>query len=581
MSGHAVVRSWARAELDEAAAHQLTRGLDLSLRACRLLVRRGISDLETARRYLDPRLTDLPDPFSMKDLERAANRVADAIESKARIGLYGDYDVDGVTSTALLASFLRLHELEARVYIPKRLVEGYGLNREAVDVLADEGIEVLLTLDCGITAADEIDHANQRGMDCVVVDHHRCPPKLPRALATLNPQQDDCGYADKGLAAVGVAFNLVIGIRATLRRRGYYASRGMVEPNLKDFLDLVALGTIADMVPLLGVNRIFAWYGVRELRLAQRPGLRALMEVAKVRFLRCDSQDVGFRLGPRINAAGRLADATVGVRLLLTPDIDEARRLAAALDAANGSRQAIEATVFQDAVRRIELSPEMTDAIVLADPSWHPGVVGIVASKLVERYDRPVVLIGEGGRGSARTARGLHLYDALRDVSSHLTKFGGHRAAAGLRIAFQQVDAFRADFLRRVAQDPGDSAESTLVYDDELMAADINDMCLQEILRLAPFGIGNPEPLFRLTSARVKSARVVGKNHLKLRLAEGVRGGLDVIAFRAADLFPSMEPGCSVDIAYHLEENEYAGVVSLALRAREIRMSDDEAKSLP
>lgn len=572
MGKGAVERRWLKAEVDEAQAQLLSGALSIQSRTARLLVARGVRDPESARRYLEPQLSHLPDPFTMKHLLRAATRLADAIERKEAITLYGDYDVDGVTSSALLASFLKMHGVEAGVYIPKRLVEGYGLNQEAVEHLASTGTRLLITLDCGITASEEIARANSRGMEVIVVDHHRCPPALPPAYATLNPQQDDCAYPEKVLAAVGVTFNLIIGVRKVLRDRGAYAQK--TEPPIRRLLDLVALGTIADMVPLTGVNRVLVHFGLLELRHAQRPGIRALMEVSKVRPARADSGDVGFKLGPRINAAGRLSDATVGVRLLLTEDLAEARKLAETLDAANGNRQRIEAEVFDAAKKKVDAFGALPPAIILADPEWHPGVVGIVCSKLVERYDRPAILIGEGGRGSARTAKGLHLYDAINDCAEFLTKFGGHRAAAGLRIPFAKVEAFTEALLARVLRDPeyGHETESTLIYDDELRPEEIDQACFTEIMKLEPFGNGNPEPLFKVP-AQLRSLRVVGLDHLKLRLMQGQNGGLAGIAFKKGELASELSPGQSLDLAAHLELNDFSGVETLELRVRELRPS--------
>ena len=505
----------------------------------------------------------------MKGVDRAVERILRAMTHGERIALYGDYDVDGVTSASVLAQFLRGHGVDPRVYIPQRLVEGYGLNRDAVDALADEGVRVLITLDCGITAADEIAHARERGVDTIVVDHHRCPPELPRAHATLNPQQADCGYPSDGLAAVGVCFNLVMALRRALRAGGAYATQP--EPNLRRLLDLVALGTIADMVPLTGVNRVLAWYGLLELRHAFRNGIRALMEVSRVRPATTKSSDVAFRLAPRINAAGRLADATVGVRLLLSGDMAEARRLACALDEANGSRQRIEGDVFQQALAYIEAGGDLPPALVLADSTWHPGVIGIVCSKLVERFDRPAVLIGEGGRGSARTAKNLHLYDALADCADFLTKFGGHRAAAGLRIPFDRIGPFREAFLRRVQDDPGlGDGPAVLHYDEELYPDDVDYGWAEELAQLEPFGMGNPEPLFKLSGVRVRTTRVVGQDHLKLRFEEGRLGGLTGIGFKMAERQPELLRGTSVDVAAHLERTEWAGLESLELRVRDL-----------
>lgn len=565
-------KRWVRADIDEPRATTIADQCGVDEHTARLLVGRGVTDAGAVDAYLNPRLAHLPDPALLKGLTPAAIRVADAIEAGHKVALYGDYDVDGVTSTSLLAAFMTSEGLAPRTYIPKRLTEGYGLNAGAVDELAGEGTQLLITLDCGITATREIARANEHGIDCIVVDHHRCPPELPHAFATLNPQQADCTYPDKGLAAVGVCFNLVVGVRKVLRERGRY--EGREQPNLRRYLDLVALGTIADMVPLSGVNRVLAWYGVQELRAARRPGVRALMEVSKVRWARCSSSDVGFRLGPRINAAGRLSDASYGVRLLLTDQMDEARKLAATLDAANAQRQQIEREVVEAVIEQIE-GRELPDAIVLYDDQWHPGVVGIVASKIVERYERPTIIIGEGGRGSARTARGLHLYNAINDVSDYLMKFGGHRAAAGLTIEPGKIPAFRAALIERVRADDGlGDAVATVVYDDELPLKALSYDFACELARLEPFGNGNPQPLFKTTGATVKSARLVGKDHLKLRLTQGNLPSIEGIAFSRGDMHAEMTEGREIELISHLERSEFSGMEHLELRIRDLRVTN-------
>jgi single-stranded-DNA-specific exonuclease len=563
-------RVWIPTPIDAEAADRLARALDLPGPIARLLVARGVAEPEAARRYLAPRLADMPDPSLLRGLDRAAERLARAILDGERVALYGDYDVDGVTSSTLLSLFLSHHGLEPRVYIPHRLREGYGLNADAVDQLAEEATQVLVTLDCGITAADEIARAGALGMEVIVVDHHRCPPELPPAYATLNPHQPDCAYPEKVLAAVGVAFNLIVGVRRELRKRGAYEGR-FAEPNLRDALDLVALGTIADMVPLTGVNRMMAHYGLQAMREVRRPGLRALMEVAGVRPTRVTGQDVAFRLGPRINAAGRLDDASVGVRLLTAGTSEAARPLAERLDVANSDRRRIEAEVFASAVEQVEARDAAGHAIVVHDDAWHPGVVGIVASKLVERFERPAVVIGEGGRGSARTAGALHLYDALAACSGHLVKFGGHRAAAGLRIESARIDAFRADLDAAVAaaKAAGADASVPLRYDLDLEPSEVDRALALGVARLEPFGIGNPEPTFRLLGVGVRECRIVGQHHLKLRL-DGGRAPLDAIAFRFAEREDEVGAG-PLDLAGHLEINEFGGYERVELRVRDFR----------
>lgn len=578
-----VQRTWVRRPYNEALAQRFHRSLNLPVGLGRLLSARGIGTEAEAERFLNPKLEHLPHPFMMKDLERASTRIADAIVGRESVCLYGDYDVDGVTSASLLAEFLSWHLVEPEVYIPKRLKEGYGLNREAVDLIAEGGADVLVTLDCGITAVEEIARANDQGLSCIVVDHHRCPPNLPQTVATLNPQQEDCGYPDKSLAAVGVTFNLIIGIRKVLRERGFYGPvTGVEEPNLLRLSDLVALGTIADMVPLTGANRVLTHFGLQVLRKAERPGVRALMEVSRVAPNRVSSSDVSFRLGPRINAAGRLNDATVGVRLLLAQDIEAARPLAHALDEVNGSRQRIEGEVYDDAVKRVDAAAEtsgLPDVLVLGDPTWHAGVVGIVASKLVERYDRPTILVGEGGRGSGRTARGLHLYDAMKDCQEHLVKFGGHQAAAGLRMPFERLDAFRFDLELRVQKDPnyGGITESRLDYDDDLDPREVDFGAYRGLERLEPYGNANPQPVFRVQGMSIRGASVVGQDHLKLRF-EGRSRLLTGIAFKQAELHPACVPGIGVEVAASLELNEYQGYESIELRIKDLRVGDHEAE---
>lgn len=506
----------------------------------------------------------------MKDARLAAERLADAIQTKESIAVYGDYDVDGVTSSSLLVDFVRAHGHDARVYIPKRLVEGYGLNSEAVEEIASWGAKLLITVDCGITAADEIAHGNTLGIQTIVVDHHHCPPALPPAFATLNPQQEDCDYPDKGLAAVGVCLNLLIATRVVLRERGVY--EGGAEPNLRERLDLVALGTVADLVPLTGVNRILTAVGLRQLRATPRRGLRALMREAGVDRPRALSSDIGFRLGPRVNAAGRLDDATLGVRLMLTEDMKEARYLAESLNSANDSRKRIQEEVYREAVKIVDAAP-LPEAIVLSNPDWHPGVVGIVCSKLVERYDRPTLLIGDGGRGSARSARGLHLYNAMADCADYLTKFGGHAAAAGFRIAADKVDGFRAALNARVkAAQLDEDAVPELYYDFELEdPRELHWPLFQELTTLRPFGMKNPEPTLMLRGVELRGKKLVAGEHLKLRLRAGRFGSFWAMLFGGGEREEEFRVGEPVSVVGYLNENFYQGTSSLELRLRDAR----------
>jgi len=499
------------------------------------------------------------------------------VRSHEAVTLYGDYDVDGVCSTALLSTVLNQLGLEVRTYIPHRLEEGYGLNLPAIEKLAAEGTKLLVTLDCGITSHAEIARARALGLDVIVVDHHAVPETMPPALAVLNPLQPGCDYPTKWLCAAGVTFNLCMGLRKTLRESGFFATRP--EPNLKAHLDLVALATVADVVPLTGANRIFVRHGLEQLTEARRPGVRALKEVAGLAGAEVTAGQVGFRLGPRINAAGRLDDASVGLKCLLAKDYDTALPLARALDAANAERQQIEKAMLHEAlVQAGEAVQRGAKGLVLASEGWHPGVVGIVASRVVEHFHRPTILIGvyDGmGKGSARSIEGFHLYDAIKSVSGSLARFGGHRAAAGLSIEPKHLPKFRADF-EAVANERLTDADLVprLRLDAVVQPEELDEAAVAALEKLAPFGMGNPEPVLALrrqrTSPRVLDSKTPGEpGHLKLTVEAAPR--LDVIGFRLAHK-ASLTRG-PVDLAFKVGVDEFRGVRRVALRLTALRAS--------
>src|SRR5713101_1609752 len=504
----------------------------------RALWARGVRDAEAAHRFLTPKLEQLPDPFGLKGIETAVARLQRALEARETICVYGDYDVDGVTSTALLVRVLRKLAScapaggpSARIeyYVPNRVLEGYGLNLQALRKLAARGTRLLVSADCGVTAVAEIDAAAQLGLDVVVIDHHtsaQTAEALPRAVAILNPHQPGCAFPGRELAAVGVAFHLLLALRRRLREAGWFAGR--TEPNLREQLDLVALGTIADVVPLTGPNRVLVHFGLRELARGARPGVLALKSVAQIAG-EVSCGDVGFKLGPRLNAAGRLSDASVGVRLLLSEDLAEARELAEQLDRANAERQHLQARIADEAVRKAQ---ELGDrrALVVSSPGWHVGVVGIVASRLVERFHRPALVLceDEGGtaKGSGRSIEGFHLYDALARCAAHLTRFGGHRHAAGVTLPTSAVLKL-ADALETVARERllPEQLEPRLRIDSTLRPEEIGRGLAEQLRRLAPFGAGNPEPVFACEPLEALEVRTLpdrragGPGHLKLRLA--------------------------------------------------------------
>ncbi len=569
-----LAKRWVEVGCDEVAAERLARELRLEPLVARVLACRGLAEPAEAERFLASRLAELPDPFLMKGMERAVGRLQRAIEVGERIALYGDYDVDGVTSTALLAGFLRAAGAEVVTYVPHRLVEGYGLNTDAVRHLAAQGVRLLVSLDCGITSVAEVRAAAELGVDTVVVDHHTVPVELPAATAILNPQQPGCDYPYKSLAAVGVTFCLAMALRRRLRESGHFGS-ARPEPNLRQALDLVALGTVADVVALTGVNRTFVRWGLEELARTRRPGLRALKRVAGIaQGAAVTAGQVGFRLGPRINAAGRLDDASRGVRLLLETAEPAAVALADELDRENRARQEIEREILaQASVLAEERVRAGARGLVLAQESWHPGVIGIVASRLVERFHRPTVLVGVAqgvGKGSGRSIEGFHLYDALAHCAPYLARFGGHRHAAGVTIDAASLPAFRHAFEAYARERIGDDdLVPRCRIEGRFGVGQISERAADALARLAPFGAGHPEPLFALRG-RPERAHTVGAGGAHLKVAFGA--GVNAIGFSLGDRLHL----CSgeIEAAVTLGFDDWNGGRKLQLKIRDLRATE-------
>jgi single-stranded-DNA-specific exonuclease len=529
-------------------------------------VNRGLKEPDEASRFLNPTLENLANPFQMKDMEKAVLRVARALREGESITLYGDYDVDGTTGSSLLYLFLRELNGKVEVYIPHRLREGYGLNTKALEEIRRKGSQLVITVDNGITSVQEAKFAKELQLDLIIIDHHQVPPTLPIAVAILNPKQKDCDYPYKELAAVGVAFQFALALRNHLRKEGFFQER--TEPNLKKYLDLVALGTIADVVPLTGQNRILVKEGLKILSESQNLGIRALKEVSGVRGPVTPGQ-VGFRLGPRINAAGRLDSARVGFELLTTHDETRARTLAEQLDTANRERQELEEQILREAFERIESQAihKHRRSILIFDPKWHIGVVGIVASRLVERYHLPTLvgsLEGEKIRCSARSISGFDLFKALQECQNHLEKFGGHRQAAGLTLSIEKKDAFWDAFDQIVrSQLSEEQFVPRIRVDTELEADTINENLVEELQRLAPFGQANPEPIFWAKKIKALEKRQVGTNHLKLTLKAN-KNLLDAIGFGMGDFV--VHDSSSLECVFSCQFNEWQGDRKIQLR---------------
>ena len=437
-------RKWKLRERSDDTVESLVTGGITSQLLARLLANRMDCDCRSAATFFSANLSELHDPFLMMGMEAAVERLAEAVTGGEKVCIHGDYDVDGITSVVLLLTFFQAIGLDSFYIIPDRLVDGYGLSAEAVKKAAAEKAGIMVTVDCGISALAEARLCAEAGIDLIITDHHTPGDLLPEACAVINPHQPGCSFPFKNLAGVGVAFNLVVALRSRLRARGFFMSR--TEPNLREYLDLVALGTIADVVPILDQNRILVKHGLLELTRSKRLGVQALKAVATIKGeVGCGA--VGFRLAPRLNAAGRLENASMAVELLLCAQMKTAESIAAALDASNAERQAVEREILEDALQmvRSDHSFQKRKSIVLSSAEWHPGVIGIVASRLVELYHRPTILIAMkdgNGKGSGRSITGFHLHDALNACVDHLLKFGGHRHAAGLTIAEETLEAF-------------------------------------------------------------------------------------------------------------------------------------------
>ena len=538
-----------------------------------ILCRRGIVGEQAGKEYLESLLASLPDPFLLPDMDKGVKRLARALTQGESIVIHGDYDVDGITGTALLVQGLR--NLGGRVdyHIPLRLKDGYGLSGQALSAAAQKGVSLVVSVDCGVGAVQEAAVALELGLDLIITDHHQPPDTLPAACALINPHLPNCLFPFKPLAGVGVAFFLLVALRKHLRDTGFFAKRQ--EPDLRLLLDLVALGTIADIVPLQGVNRTLTKVGLGLLNSSPRPGIACLQKVTGTREI--SSGTVGFQLAPRLNAAGRLEDAALGVDLLLMDDTEAAMELAELLDGFNKQRQKIEKETLEQAVEHLEQpgGPPLSHAIVLADERWHPGVIGIVASRLVERYHRPAVLVAmdsEQGKGSARSIPGFHLYQALQTCGHLLSGYGGHEFAAGLSIApgdfMDFVQAFDA-YAQKVLNE---SDLKPLVYfDDEVFFDEISLELVRELELMQPFGAANPEPVFVARRVRALGVETLKEQHLRWKACQnGVV--LPCIAFGLAARAGELEE--EFDMLFTPSVNEWRGRVSLQLRVKDVRPCD-------
>jgi single-stranded-DNA-specific exonuclease len=563
---------WERVPCDDAGAQRLAAALGVSPVVARLLSIRGLDDADAAARFLHPSLDHLHDPFRLADMQVAVDRILGAVARGERIGVHGDYDVDGVTSTVILRRALEMFGAQVVHFIPDRLQDGYGLQAAAVERLHADGVRVVISVDCGIRGMEAAGRARELGIDLIVTDHHEPGPTLPPALAIINPKRHDCTYPDKHLAGVGVALKLVQALCQRLGRERW----------LPAFVKVAAIGTLADVVPLVGENRVIAKLGLAML--SQGPhkvGLRALLEVAGLAGKPIDGGHVAFMIAPRVNAAGRMSSPEVAARLLLAADetmAAEARALAQELDAENTRRQQEEASILAQARRAVESDPDIgaRSLLVVSGDGWHRGVIGIVASKLVDLFHRPAIVLSvedEIAHGSCRSIGAFDMLAALERCASHVIRFGGHRQAAGFTMEAARVNAFRADITAYAdgILEP-DALKPRLRIDASLGFRDITGDLAGHLSMLAPFGIGNPRPVFEASGVQVVDGpRRLKEKHLKMALRHDGRV-VRAIAWRAADREHFIQENrAALDVAFSLEQNSYKGDVFLEISVADVR----------
>jgi single-stranded-DNA-specific exonuclease len=554
----------------------LSKELNILPLVAQLLIKRGITTPQDGEKFLSPLLHHLYDPFLMKDMDKGVQRVISALQKEEQISIYGDYDADGITACALVVDFLCSLGIQPTYYIPHRLTEGYGLNPEAIQKVAAGRTKLLICVDCGISDREEIALAKKLGIDTIVVDHHEPPPLPSPAYAIIDPLQPDCLFPFKGLAGVGVAFHLIAALRSRLRDNAFWQDR--TEPNLCRYLDLVALGTVADIVPLIDVNRVLVTYGMKELTESPRPGLMALKEVSGIGKEQITTGHVAFRLAPRLNAGGRMANGQMGVELLLSREYEKARRIAQQLDLANRERQSIEEMIYEEAKKIVERDGFLAyKSLVLSSDNWHPGVIGIVASRLAEEFWRPTILIawdGDQGKGSARSVVGFHIYEALQECAEYLVGFGGHKYAAGLRIIRDKIQAFRDVFEQAVHRQVGDvDFVPTISIDAEVDLEEITPELLNALSLLPPYGPANPKPIFSTREKLpIHDIRILGRDTLKFAF-KGKKNRYEVIGFGMGYLGPQLPSVAR--IAFYPKMNDWQGVKRLQLELKAVGTDND------
>ena len=554
---------------DSSTVRDMSEALELPPAIVKILLNRGFDSPETVEKFLNPQLSDLRDPFLLLGMDKAMERVTKALLANEKIVIYGDYDVDGITATSLL--YIIFNKLGAQVdyFLPNRLVEGYGLSVDGINEVKKQGADLIITVDTGINAIDEVAYANSQGIEVIITDHHEPREILPEAVAIVNPKQEQCQFNEE-LSGVGVAFKFA---------QAVYKSLGQNVADLHEHLDLVALGTAADIVPLVGENRVLTRFGIPQISRTTKPGLKSLTFVSGLMGKDISTGQVVFVLAPRINAIGRLGDAKDAIRLLSTRDEKVAQEVARRLDDDNRKRKRIDEETLNEALAQLEEIADLENAkaIVLAGEGWHLGVIGIVASRIVERYHLPTVMISlkDGvGKGSARSIPGFHLCEALYKCEDLLLQYGGHKYAAGLSIESKNVEEFRKKFIEVSNSElTADDIQPKLKIDMEIELSEVTDDFMELLEKFAPFGPQNMRPVFLTRNCEIIGRpSVVGNNHLRMRVRKDTNV-IDVIGFGFGDMLSQISTGSLVDAVYTLEYNTYNNVTRVQMRIKDIKLT--------
>ena len=559
-------KKWELINVDESKAERIEKQFNVGKLVARVLATKNLKSDEEIEVFLSPRRGDFHDPFLMPDMEKAVDRVVKAIQNKEKVTIFGDYDVDGITSSSILHRFLKECGLETKIYIPNRITEGYGLNENAVRKIAEEGTSLIITVDCGITGIEEVKLAKSLGIDTVVTDHHETGEVLPEAVAVVDCKRKDNTYPFNGLAGCGVAFKLAQGISKRLE---------LPEEKALKYLDIVCVGTISDIVPLEDENRTISKLGLRLLNQTKNPGLKALIE--STGYKKIDSTAVSFGLAPRINACGRMGHEDEALKLFLTDNLDEARNLTTKLNEYNTQRQDIEKQIFKEAQVMMENKQEQElPCIVLGGQNWHHGVIGIVSSKITDMYSKPSLLLcfeGEDAKGSGRSVQGFDLHEALENCKENIKQFGGHSMAVGLTIESKKFNEFKKSLENYAKKMKVDSIVPIIKIDQKIAMGEISIQDIKSLELLEPYGEANKMPIFQINNVKIESIRTLSEGkHLKLTVKDENRT-IDCIGFNLGNLATDYPIGSKIDIIGNLEINEFRGIENIQVNLKDIRHS--------